>query len=313
MEAEMQFKVHPLPGHSEFGAVVTDLAPQAIAEPAVRKALHDLWIDKGVVVFKEITGLDTQLALSEIYGELEVHPLLVGIDRPREHKVIAQIEYDKEDGDLYEVNGEVRGGYLPWHFDLAYVDRINHGGILRPEVLPSRGGETGFIDRISAYASLPRALQERIEGLNVIHAFATDSSKVKFGSRPQKCLRLSSVIQMAVSHPSVQSRVIHPLVYTQAETGRKVLNVSPWHAVAIEGMENEAGDDLLRQVIDHCIRQDHAYFHKWRMDDMVLWDNWRMLHCATGVPQGEARRMRRTTISGDYALGRREEKRAVAV
>jgi taurine dioxygenase len=42
---------------------------------------------------------------------------------------------------------------------------------------------------------------------------------------------------------------------------------------------------------------------------MVLWDNWRMLHCAQGVPPGEERRMRRTTIAGDYALGRRELKR----
>jgi hypothetical protein len=30
-----------------------------------------------------------------------------------------------------------------------------------------------------------------------------------------------------------------------------------------------------------------------------------MLHCALGVPPGEQRKMRRTTIAGDYALGRR--------
>ena len=45
----------------------------------------------------------------------------------------------------------------------------------------------------------------------------------------------------------------------------------------------------------------------WQQDDMVLWDNWRMLHSARGVPPGEARKMRRTTIAGDYALGRRFE------
>ena len=296
----MAFTIAPIP-------VVSGLAREAIADPDVRKTLYDLWIDKGVVVFKDMTDLDTQIELSEIFGEPEEHPLLVGVDRPREHKVIADIEYDEEDGDLYEIDGELRGGYLPWHFDLAYVDRINHGGILRPAVLPKRGGETGFIDRIAAYAALPDELKERIENLSVIHAFATDATKAKFGQRPDRCIRLSWKIVKAADHPSLQHRVIHPLVYTQPETGRKVLNVSPWHAIAVEGMENEEGDAILHEVIDRMIQPELAYVHDWQMNDMVLWDNWRMLHSAFGVPVGEQRRMRRTTIAGDYALGRKEQ------
>lgn len=303
----MAFTIAPIPGCNAFGAVVSGLAREAIADPDVRKTLYALWIDKGVVVFKDMTDLDTQIELSEIFGEPEEHPLLVGVDRPREHKVIADIEYDEEDGDLYEIDGELRGGYLPWHFDLAYVDRINHGGILRPAVLPKRGGETGFIDRIAAYAALPDELKERIENLSVIHAFATDATKAKFGQRPDRCIRLSWKIVKAADHPSLQHRVIHPLVYTQPETGRKVLNVSPWHAIAVEGMENEEGDAILHEVIDRMIQPELAYVHDWQMNDMVLWDNWRMLHSAFGVPVGEQRRMRRTTIAGDYALGRKEQ------
>ena len=309
----MTFKISDLPGQNEFGAVVTDLSPDALDEPATRVALYDLWIDKGVVVFKDMAALETQLRLSEIFGEPEIHPLLVGIDRPREHKVIAEIEYNPNDGDLYEVNGELRGGYLPWHFDLAYVDKINHGGILRPDVLPKRGGETGFIDRIACYASMPRELQQRIDGLSVVYKFYIDTTQCKFGERPDKCVRISSVGRLAASHPSVQSRVIHPLVYTQAQTGRKVLNVSPWFAQGIEGMENAQGDALLREVVAYAIQPRLAYFHEWQPNDMVLWDNWRMLHSAKGIPPGEERRMRRTTIAGDYALGRREATPAIAI
>ncbi len=72
-------------------------------------------------------------------------------------------------------------------------------------------------------------------------------------------------------------------------------------------MENDEGDALLREVIDHCIQHERAYFHTWRLDDMVLWDNWRMIHCAMGVPAGLRRHMHRTTITGDYGLGRFEE------
>lgn len=300
----MTFTVQPLPGSHAFGAVIDDLDPATLSDPAVRQRLYDLWIDKGVIVFKGLADLDTQIRLSEICGEPEQHPLLVGIDRPREHFVIAEIEYVEEDGDLYEIDGEERGGYLPWHFDLAYLEKINRGGILRAAVLPRCGGETGFIDRIAAYDALPDHFKERIEGLRVIHRFLADATKARFGERPDRCIQLSRNITLALEHPAVQNLVTHPLVYTQKETGRKVINVSPWHAVGIEGMQNEEGDALLAEVIDHLIRPELAYIHEWELDDMVLWDNWRMLHSARGVPRGEQRKVRRTTIAGDYALGR---------
>src|SRR5262249_38214436 len=161
---------------------------------------------------------DVQLRLSEIYGEPAEHPLLVGVKQERTHHVIADVNYAEEDGDLYVVNGELRGGYLPWHFDLAYVDKINHGGILRPHVLPKRGGETGFIDQIVVYETLPDDLKKRIDGLNVIYNYSIDSTTAKFGDRPEKCIRLSERIKRAASHPAVQRRSIHPLVYTQEKT-----------------------------------------------------------------------------------------------
>lgn len=302
----MSFTVGPLPGCDAFGAIVTGLDAATLDDPAVRRRLRHLWIDKGVVVFRGESELDTQIKLSEIFGEPEEHPLLVGIDRPREHYVIAEIDYVEEDGDLYEfADGERRGGYLPWHFDLAYMDRINHGGILRGAVLPARGGETAFIDRIAAYDALPGRLKAAIEGKRVIHRYLDDATKARFGEIPARCLSLSRNIRMATEHPSVQTPVTHPLVYTQAETGRKVVNVSPWHAVAIEGMETAEGDALLAEVVDRIVDPALAYEHRWQADDMVLWDNWRMLHSARGVPPGETRKMRRTTIAGDYALGRK--------
>ena len=142
------FQVAPLPGQGSYGALVTGLAPDDIDAPEVHQALHDLWVDKGLVVFRGIAGgVDTQLRLSAIYGEPEIHPMMTGTDIKTEHKALAPVEYDRESGNLYEVKGRQLGGYLPWHFDAAYVDRINHGGILRLEVLPRRGGETGFLDQ----------------------------------------------------------------------------------------------------------------------------------------------------------------------
>jgi taurine dioxygenase len=305
------FQIEPLEGQDRYGAIVTGLSPDAIGDPNVRRVLHDLWIEKGVVVFRGIEGgIETQLRLSEIYGEPEIHPMMAGTDIKTEHRALAPVEFREDSGNIYQVNGELVGGFLPWHFDGAYVDRINHGGILRPDVLPGRGGDTGFIDQIAAGELLPRSLRERIEGLSVVYSYHPDLTRAKFGWRAERLVQMSELFRKGMDHPSVQVRAIHPMVYRQAETGKMILHVSPWFADGIEGMENEEGDALLREVIGYVLRPELMYFHKWRPGDMVLWDNWRMLHCATGVPPSETRIMRRTTIVGDYGLGRREVRRA---
>ena len=188
-----RFAIAPLSGQPHYGCEVSGLTPEAIADPEVRQDLHRLWIDKGLIVFKGIASPENQLALSEIYGEPEVHPMMAGTDIKTEHKALTPIEFDREDGNIYLVDGEERGGYLPWHFDGAYVDRINHGGILRPVVLPEHGGETGFIDQIAAWDRLPDMLKARIDGLSVVYRYEPDLTQARFGIRPERMIRMASL------------------------------------------------------------------------------------------------------------------------
>jgi len=81
------FSTAPLPGQDLFGVQVTGLDPASIDLPEVRAALHALWVDKGVVVFRDMAGgMDTQIRLSEIYGDPEVHPMMAGTDIKTEHR-----------------------------------------------------------------------------------------------------------------------------------------------------------------------------------------------------------------------------------
>ena len=79
--------------------------------------------------------------------------------------------------------------------------------------------------------------------------------------------------------------------------------MSPWMAEGIEGAETPAGDQLLETVCKEILAKITPYFHSWRPTDMVIWDNWRMLHSVSGHDPDEARVMHRTTIEGDYGLG----------
>jgi hypothetical protein len=144
-------------------------------------------------------------------------------------------------------------------------------------------------NQIAAYRALPEKSKERIEGLNLIYKFTRDSLESRFGDHQGRRLRLSPAQEKADTHSSAASRVVHPMVFTQEQTGRKVINVSPWFVDGIEGMENEEGDALLREIVLHVIKPERVYYHKWVPGEMVLWDNWRMLHCATGTPLGMKR------------------------
>jgi taurine dioxygenase len=303
-----RFDARPLSESLPYGVEISGLRPEDIADPAVQDSLRRYWVKDGLLVFKGLEGAETHLALSRVFGPLQIHPLRTDAAR----KEIFTVRHDPDDPYIVEVAGVPLAAWLPWHSDLFYVDRINHGGMLRPLVLPERGGETGFIDKIAAYAALPQRLKDKVQDLNVIYQFDRNPERQVFG-RTHDIKVLSETKQAVESKNKSLPRVIHPMVYEQAETGRKVLNVSPWFAVGVEGMTEAESNALLHEVMLYAINPELSYWHSWQMGEMVLWDNWRMLHCAAGCPPDDQRWMERTTIAGDYGLGRVESNQRIDV
>jgi taurine dioxygenase len=102
---------------------------------------------------------------------------------------------------------------------------------------------------------------------------------------------------------------VHPAVWTR-KTGEKVLHMTPYGCRGIVGDRSDAAFELLAEIWDEVMRVAKPYFHEWEPNDMVLWDNWRILHHATGCNPEEERVVHRTTIKGDYGLGRWEDEAA---
>jgi taurine dioxygenase len=98
---------------------------------------------------------------------------------------------------------------------------------------------------------------------------------------------------------------MHPAIWAR-KSGEKVLHVGPWMAVGVEHHENLEGDAFFEEVCQNINRLGQgtsAYWHSWRSDDMVIWDNWRMVHAVEGCDARHERQTLRTTIKGDYGLG----------
>jgi taurine dioxygenase len=294
-----------------FGAAVTGLTLAHLEDQDLRKRLVDLWIERGVLLFRGESTSELQVELSRCFGTLERHPFKEA--RVEGAPELTHANYLPENGTAYKIDGQALGGWLPWHSDLVYVDKINRGGILRPVRLPETGGLTGFVDQIAAYDRLPQAIKDRIEDWSVVYAMDQNIERMRFGAPGAvKSIRKSKTYLGIMRREYEYPRVLHPMVYRQPETGRKVLNISPWFAMGIYELGGHEGEALLAEIVEICTDPASAYFHEWRLGDMVLWDNWRTLHCSTGVPLDQTRLMQRTTISGDYALGRKLEQRAEA-
>jgi taurine dioxygenase len=219
-----------------------------------------------------------------------------------------KISADPSDADIVEIDSKAYSSWLPWHFDHCYNNELNRAGVLRAVEITPNGGQTCFFDGVALYNQMPRDLLARIEDKSVLYSLDMQPDHIRFG-RPENFRVLQvdpkqlAILEQAKDYP----RAIHPAVWTRA-SGEKVLHLSPWMAEGIEYMEGPEGDALLEEVSREIIRlcEAGAYVHNWQPTDMLIWDNWRVLHRVTGCTPPQRRSIYRTTIQGDYGLGRFE-------
>ena len=290
-----------------FGVQVIGADLSKDLDEATAKAIHDAWIQHGILLFRgENQDDQAQMRLSSIFGEMEA-AATADLNDPV-NKYMLTLAYDPEDpsakpNPFYRVGGIDRAGWLGWHWDQSFMPTIVRGAVLRMTLPAREMGETGFIDAIQAYDRLSDEMKARIEGLEVVYEFNPDFCSGQFGF-PKDIERLD--IGRTVNSGSQYDfpPVVHPLVITQMETGRKVLKLSPMHARYVLGMDKAESVALLTELAEHLGDPACAYFHKWQKNDMMVWDNWRIVHSAKGVPLDCPRSARRTTIAGDYKVGR---------
>ena len=289
-----------------FGAEIQGVDLTRPLDEATAQAIRDIWIEAGVLLFRD-SGFDdaAQMRLSKVFGELE--PSATPDLNDPDNRFIMSLSYDPDDTKArfqrnYNFGGVDRAGFIPWHWDQSFMPTIVRGAVLRMELPSAELGETGFIDAIDAYERLSPEMKERIEGMEVVYHFVSDFMTCKAGTPAD----IRALPREAKASTTVYDfpPVVHPMVITQRETGRKALKISPLQVQYILGMDPAESDALLAELTAVLLDERHAYFHTYQKNDMVVWDNWRMIHSARGVPLHCSRSARRTTIMGDYAVGR---------
>ena len=302
--------IRPLQEGLPFGVRIGGLTLAELDDPVIRQRIAALFEQHGMIVFEDSEPSDElQVAISTSIGPLKEHPVkslsrVDGDTMPGVNKIAVTPEH----GGIVEIGGKQVSHWLPWHFDHCYNNELNRAGVLRAIDIVEDGGITGFADGVALYRAFPKDLLAKIEGREVLYSLSTQYSQMKFGKpADMKIIRPKPMNEEFARQAAAMPRAIHPAVWTR-KNGEKVLHVSAYMSEGIVGAEDAEGNALLEEVAQAINRlaATYSYHHHWKPTDLLIWDNWRMLHSVSGNNPQESRTMHRTTIKGDYGLGRFE-------
>lgn len=189
----------------------------------------------------------------------------------------------------------IANGGAYWHSDITYKAKPPMGSILYALEVPPAEGDTLYCDMGAAYESLPASTKKRIAGLHAVHGYLPRfmaSRAIDEGFKDNQ-------FELSADQKADLAEVVHPIVRTHPESGRKALFINEGFTLRVDGIDEEEGRALLDELNAHATQEPFIYRHRWGVGDVVFWDNRTTMHCATDYDRRHARRMHRTTIQGD--------------
>jgi alpha-ketoglutarate-dependent 2,4-dichlorophenoxyacetate dioxygenase len=176
-------------------------------------------------------------------------------------------------------------GNCLWHSDSSFRPIPAKFSLLSARVVNPIGGNTEFADMRAAYDALDDAAKAEIEDMICEHSLMYSRGALGF-------------LDYTEEEKQMFKPVLQRLVRTHPVHGRKSLYLSS-HAGGIVGMTMPEARVLLRDLNEHATQPEFVYVHKWKLHDLVMWDNRQTVHRVRRYDQSQPRDMRRATVAGD--------------
>jgi len=250
-------------------------------------AIESAWRERLVVVMHGQSLSDPQLiAFSQNFGELDPPgPNPYGEPFLKNHPELNVISNVVENG---KPLGNLGDGEAVWHADMTYVDVPPKAAMLHALEVPppEAGGNTYFAYMFAAYETLPADLKKAVEGRIAVH----DASRNSAGMLRKGYKEVTDVTQ------TVGAR--HPLVRTDAKTGRKALFLGRRPSAYVIGLSVAESDALLDALWAHATQPRFSMCHEWKVGDLLMWNNLSVLHRRDPFDPKTRRVMHRSQIKG---------------
>jgi taurine dioxygenase len=282
----MAVTVKPL--NAAVGAEISgiDLAGLTDAEFA---QIEQAWNRYSALLFRDQKLTDDDLlAFSRRFGALDPPPV-------QEHGRQSPEGYP----DVYVVSnvlddkgapiGALGAGEAVWHTDMSYLQEPPDASMLYSLEVPPSGGDTWVLGMQAAWSTLPDALKAKVRGRRIKHDGTYNSGGyLRKGVTP-------------TDDPHKAPGAWHPAVISHPATGAPSLYLGRRRNSYVEGLSPAESDTLLDALWAHIERPDLRYQHRWRVGDLLLWDNRSTMHRRDPFDSATRRVMHRTQIKGSGA------------
>jgi len=272
------------PVKDTFVAEISGVDVRSITD-AEFESIYSAWLKYGVLRLRnQSINEDDLQSFSARFGPLEEIPMG---RLSEEQKAKINNRYVTQLSNII-VDGKPIGGLgnaeASWHSDMTYVETPPPASVLLGVEIPDQGGDTYFADQQAAYNALPEKLKLKIEYLTIKH----DAAHTSVGS-----------LRPGFEHfddPRDAPGSIHPIVQTHEETGEKVLYLGRREWAYIPGLELEESETLLDEVWQYAALPEYVWQQKWQPNDLIIWDNRRVLHRRDDFDAQSRRLMKRCQV-----------------
>ena len=279
--------------HPYFGLEVFDLDLTEVVNDGqiLRLAqIRQMFETHSLLLFRR-QNLDdaAHLRLAQWFGPIENRDKGAWNTTPKQAGILSNV--DEKLGLLEESHHHVKNlkSNQLWHTDSTFLPVPALANILTARVLPSTGGETQFVSTRQDWSLLSESQKKALRNTFFWHRYSHSRGKIdkelatqeKFQMWEDQCWRA------VWKNPVNQQEAIYLAS----------------HIFKVEGMPQDEGCQWVDELTDLATQSAHIYTHKWRVGDVLIWDERATMHRGCPWPYDEQRTLASLCVSASESDG----------
>lgn len=289
VQTSLQLGITPIT--QAVGAEISGVDLSRISDAAFEQ-VRNAWHRHSALLFRDQRlSHDELVAFSRRFGDLDEAPVNENgkkfVDGYPHIYVVSNIP-----GPDGQPIGSLGAGEAVWHTDMSYLPAPPDASLLYAVEVPPAGGDTWISGMIAACATLPQHLRKAVAGRSIKHDGTYNSGGyLRVGMRES-------------NDPLTSAGTPHPVICIHPPSGRETLYLGRRRNAYVMGLPLDESEALLDELWVHASRPEFAYAHRWRVGDVLMWDNRSTLHRRGPFDPDARRLMYRTQIRGTAAPAR---------
>jgi alpha-ketoglutarate-dependent 2,4-dichlorophenoxyacetate dioxygenase len=261
----------------QFGVEIIDCDLRNVTDAYLYPEIREAFETHSALLFRNQSLTDDDhLRFGRLFGPIE--------DREADNRAaseqvkVSPVSNVQKDGSVTDAEAfhtlNLRANML-WHVDSTFLTVPALANILIARVAPSSGGGTLLASTRAAWVDIPDGLKDQIRDRAVSHHVSRSRARL--------------------SKEFARDPLFHKwpaqtwgAVWVNPSNGFEALYLAS-HAYAVEGYDHLESEALVDKLIAFATQPKYVYAHKWRVGDVLIWDQRAVLHRGSPWPYNEPR------------------------